>query len=97
MLQKLKTSGREEPSEAFKCWKELKFSTDPLVSPLPFKMVARACLSSQSSYASTERFFSDLGKFENNQAQSTLSDTLEMTEFVRIFVNNEVRGLSFPQ
>lgn len=91
-----KSKGRQEPCEALKYWKELNESNVSMISPRPFNMVARSCLSSQASSAPAERLFSYLGKMENNQAQSMLCRTLQMTELIRIFVHHELGKLSIP-
>lgn len=62
-------------------------------------MNAKSCFSSQASSDPAERLLSDLGKMENDHehAQSTLSDTLEMAEIIRIYQKNELRILSLQQ
>ena len=65
MLCEIKENGRREPDRALQYWKDL--NTNPgIVSPVPFNMVAKACLAAQASSASAERLLSDLGKIENN-------------------------------
>lgn len=91
MLTSLQKNGRREPNMALQYWKDLN-ENPGIVSPVPFNMVAKACFAAQASSASAERLFSDLGKIENNQCQSLLSSTLEMTELLRVFVQNEVSG-----
>lgn len=60
-------------------------------------MVSKAYFTSQASSALAERLFSDLGKMGNNHAHSTLCDSLEMTELIRIYLKNELGTLSLPQ
>ena len=66
--RKLRNTGRKEASEALSFWKEQNESPS-MISPKPFNMVTKACLSSQASSAAAERLFGDLGKLEGNQAQ----------------------------
>ena len=68
-----------------------------MISPKPFKMVAKAFLSSQASSAPSERLFSDLGKLEGNQEQDQLINTLEMRELICMFVLSETEALKMPQ
>lgn len=75
---------RKELGEAGKFWRDIKASTMCIAGTRPFCMVGRDCVASQASSAPAERLFSDLGKLDNNQVQSTLSYTLEITELIRI-------------
>ena len=51
MLCEIKEHGRREPNIAHNYWNDL--NTNPgIVSPVPFKMVAKACLAAQTSSAS---------------------------------------------
>lgn len=84
MMRFNQAKGHQEPCQGLKYWKEFNESNDSMISPLTFNMAAK-------------RLFRDLGKIENNQAQSMLSGTLEMTELVRSFVQNEVNTLSLSQ
>lgn len=93
----IKSKGFHEPYEALKYWKHLSESKDGLVSPLPFNMVTKTCFSFQSSSAPEEILFSDLGKMENNDVQSTLTDNLEMTELIRINIKNDHEAFSVLQ
>lgn len=96
MLRKLQHSGRKEPRAALSFWKEQN-DNPGMISPKPFNLVAKACLSSQASSAAAERLFSDLGKFEGNQAQEQLTSTLEMRELIRMFVLSETVELRLQQ
>lgn len=68
MLGNRRSKRLREPSEALLYWEDLNERTDLMVSPRPFNMVARACLSSHASSAPAERLFSDLWKKKNRQA-----------------------------
>lgn len=96
MLSELEKNGRKHPSYALRFWAQ-KNASPSLISPVPFNGVAKACLASQASSASAERLFSDLGKIENNQSQSLMSSSLEMTEIIRVFVANELDSLENSQ
>ena len=89
MLSYLKQAGRREPHKALDYWNDLNNKPN-VISPVPFNNVAKACLAAQASSALSERLFSDLGKIENNNCQSLLSGSLEMTELVRAFVASEL-------
>ena len=74
MLNTLKVSGRREPNAALEYWRDPNRPPGVII-PVPFNMVARACLDAQASSASVERLFSALGKLENNQAQLLILST----------------------
>ena len=67
------------------------------VRPRPLNTVSRADLCSQASLASAERLFSDLGRLEGRQRQSSLSSTLEMTETIRVYVQMHLKDNILPQ
>ena len=96
MRRELQSTSRKEPETTLDYWRKCN-SEVSAVSPLPFNKVIRAALSSQASSASAERLFSDLGRTEGRQRQTSLTSTLEMTELVRNYVNTELRGLQMPQ
>ena len=96
MLKYLAQKGRQEPSKTLQYWKEQNEKA-AMISPVPFNTLARACLASQASSAAAERLFSDLGRMENRQSQSSLTSTLEMNELIRIFISNELSQIRLPQ
>lgn len=96
MRQALRKYGRREPSHALSYWKKCNTEMS-FVSPRPFNNIIRAALSSQASSASAERLFSDLGRLEGRQRQSTLSSTLEMNETIRVFVQMHLSSYVTPQ
>ena len=89
MRKTIRKNGRKNADEALRYW-EASNSSQSFISPLPFNIIAKACLSSQASSASSERLFSDLGRLEGAFCQTLLSTTLQMKETIRLFVRAEL-------
>ena len=62
-----------------------------MISPVPFNHVAKTVLAAQASSASSERMFSDLGKKGGNRCKSLVSETWEMAEVIRVFLQGKHR------
>ena len=96
MREELKKCGRREPSHALSYWKTCN-NVISFCSPKAFNALAKAALASQASSASAERLFSDLGMLEGRQRQSLLSDTLQMTEKICVYVKTYLKDNIIPQ
>lgn len=96
MLRELEQKGRREPGEALRFWKRQNEGS-VMISPMPFNLLARSCLSCQASSALAERVFSDVGRMEGNQSQSLMSSSLEIIELVKSYTKAQLKVIKLPQ
>lgn len=95
-LSILESTGRKTLYGAYKFWKELG-TTQEVESSIPFNMVDRACHASQPSFASTKLRLRHFENSYDNEAQSLLSVTREMSELIHVLVHDETYRLLWPQ
>ena len=96
MRKTLHERGRRSPAEALNYWRQQN-EESVMISPMPFNLLARSCLSCQASSCLSERVFSDLGRLEGSQSQSLLTSTLEMKELIKSFTCAQLRIITLTQ
>lgn len=96
MILILKETARKELRAAVSFRKEQN-GNPGMISPTPFNLFTKACLSAQACSAAAAGLFSDLGKHEGNQDQQHLTSSLELQGLIGMFLWSDTVGLRLQQ